>query len=452
VIHGLAARARRALRLLLALAIGACAAPPPRGDRLAALEQRVAAQRARSAGIEAALATLSSGSPVVPATSSSSVYYELVTFRTAREVEEAHAPQLRVHLAELLTEHGTPELEYRSTEGAHRFAPPWPGQEFPGVPVGVLFMAGEIAAPRFRGAEFDLRVSEAGSARLVTFHHELDGRLRAVSAASPPAGTDPEGPAPDALRARFGIGPVEGWDARERASLEGALALLLPAELARLRDLPFRRRGRGPTLSLAASQGRPCGHFELEEKQRSVTIYDCAFATDPHAFVGSLDEPRLPSVRVILHEIAHALAAASLTRALAEVTRSREESQVLVAEFNELGRSVPRDEVPRVQRLQQEIEGLQADLLRWHERLQGADHAHTAAVRAFLRVDGAARGFTPYARTSAVEAYAEAFALCRTDPEAGRRISPAVCDFFASDAYLASEERGDALEHPERGE
>jgi hypothetical protein len=287
----------------------------------------------------------------------------------------------------------------------------------------------------------------------VTAIHGVDGRVLAVDALASDPAQLPDGPPAEELRARYGIGPVEGWSARERASLERALALLRPAERKLLSGVPFRREGGGGFLTLGSGRARHCGHFSLEQEQRWITVYDCAFETDGFAFVGPLERPLPPSVRIVLHEIAHALSGAGLGDLIADVTLSQREIQDMVAEFNRLGRAVAPSEVPRIERLQGELQAMQADLLRWQEKLQGADQLGTPAVRAFLELPGASSGFTSYGRTSPVEAYAEAFSLCRTDAEAARRISPQVCAFFASDAYLGgksdSEQRSGALEHPE---
>ncbi|HXZ85951.1 MAG TPA: hypothetical protein VEI82_10730, partial [Myxococcota bacterium] len=206
---------------------------------------------------------------------------------------------------------------------------------------------------------------------------------------------------------------------------------------ARLAGVPFRREsGHGKLLALGHARARHCGNFSLDQEQRWVEVYDCAFDADRYAFVGPLDQPLAPSVRIVLHEIAHALSGAQLGDLLVDVATSQREAQQMVDEFNQLGAHVPRDEVPRVQQLQDGIQKLQGDLGRWQQKLEKADQGGTPVVRAFLRLPGASSGFTSYGRTNAAEAFAEAFSLCRTDPEAGRRISAQVCAFFESDAYL----------------
>jgi hypothetical protein len=429
------------MRALGTLGVGillcACAAPPPRPEQLAALEQRLAAQRARSARIERQLGALGTGAAPANPADGPAPYYEQVVLRSKEPLDSRYEPLLRDQLSAELAKSGARSLAYGGSTDGQQFAPPWEGQPFHGVPVASLFAAAHAATPAYRGAEFDVRVAvEPGPDRVVTVIHELDGRIAVSEAESREPAESADGPAAEVLRGRYRIGPVDGWSAPERASLDQALALLRPAELAVLQDLPFQRRGSDALLSLPGAGARHCGRFEIEHTRRSISIYDCAFGTDENAFVGSLARPLRPSVRKILHEIGHALSLTVVGTVLADVVESHREAQELVDSFNRLGRRVGPDEIERVQRLQNEIQSLQAELGRWNEQLSHAGDLNTAAVRSFLELENASSGFTPYGRTSPVEGFAEAFSLCRTDPDAGRRISREVCDFFASDAYL----------------
>ncbi len=58
-------------------------------------------------------------------------------------------------------------------------------------------------------------------------------------------------------------------------------------------------------------------------------------------------------------------------------------------------------------------------------------------MTAFSRVPGAASGITSYGRESAAEAFAEAFSLFRSDPDALRRVAPEVLDFFQRGKHLS---------------
>ena len=421
---------RRACTVLLLFA--ACAAPP-RADQLASLEQRVALQRERSAAIEGYLRELEPAVVPTPPAAGSVPYYELVVLRSAEPLDSRYEPDLRAQLARELTASGAKQLDYRGVDPPRSFAAPWTGQQFEGLSLAALFASAYAAAPQYRGAEFDVRVAlSPGPDRLVTLIHGLDGQISAVDAVAPGSASAADGPTADELRARYGIGPVEGWSAEERATLDRALALLRPSELAGLADLPFRRKGSSSGLLFGASGSRHCGHFELQRENRSIAVYDCAFDGNEAAFVGALAQPLPPSVRVVLHEVAHALAAGPIGELLAAVTTSHSEAQQMVDAFNRLGRGVPSSEIRRVQALQKEIEKLQADLPRWHAQVARVEHLNSSAVRGFLAQPGAPSGFTTYGRSTAIEGFAESFSVCRSDPDAGRRISEAVCAYFDS--------------------
>jgi hypothetical protein len=422
----------RSMALAVALAVCGCATPP-RSDQLADLEQRVARQRERSAAIEGYLRELEPAVVPPPPPAGSVPYYELVVLRSEEPLDARYEPDLRAQLARELTASGAKQLEYRGVDPARRFSTPWSGQQFEGLSLAALFASAYAAAPQYRGAEFDVRVSlSPGPDRLVTVIHGLDGQVSAVDAVAPGSGGAARGPGAEELRARYGIGPVEGWSATERAALDRALSLLHPSELAGLAGLPFRRKGSSSGLLFGSSSSRHCGHFELERESRSIAVYDCAFDADEAGFVGSLARPLSPSVRVILHEVAHALAAGPIGELLVGVTTSHREAQEMVDAFNHLGRSVPAAEIGRIQALQRELEKLQLDLKRWQAEVARVEHLNSSAVRGFLAREGAASGFTPYGRSTAIEGFAEAFSVCRSDPDAGLRISKQACAYFDS--------------------
>jgi len=412
------------------LLCAACAAPP-RADQLAALAQRIEKQRERSARVERSIREIDPDASTPDAPKTPVPYYELVTFRSEEPIDARYQPLLRGELVAALESSGARSFEIREQgRPPRRFEPPWQGNAFEGASLAALFAASNAAKAQYRGAEFDVRVPlEPGPDRRVTVIHGLDGAISALEAETRDPRIDPDGPDATELRTRFGVGEISGWNGPERASLARALELLRPAERAAIAGLPFARRRGKPFFALRDGP-RHCGHFELEQQERAIAVYDCAFDADEHAFVGPLDRPLRPSVRIILHEIGHALSAAPLGSLLADLATSQREIQAMVDAFNRLGRSVAPDEIERVRSLQSEIQQMQGELTGWHQQLQGVDHLHTRTVSAFTRLPGAGSGFTPYGRSSAVEGFAEAFSLCRADPPAGRRISPEICAYF----------------------
>jgi hypothetical protein len=162
----------------------------------------------------------------------------------------------------------------------------------------------------------------------------------------------------------------------------------------------------GVSLVLAACATVP-RNFRLEPGERWIDIFDCAFDADDHAFVGDPARPLQPSVRVILHEIGHAISLARLGQLGFEAMR------VSLGEMNEAMANARAALAPT----------------------QNGEF-ETPVLRSFLALPGARSGFTPYGRTNPTESFAEAFSLFRADPDACRRISPEVFGFFASGAHL----------------
>ena len=107
--------------------------------------------------------------------------------------------------------------------------------------------------------------------------HRRDRRARRRSRATArrPGGRGAAG----ALRHRTGLGLERARARVARASARAAAALR--ARAAGGRAVPA--RGRGGFLSLGGSRARHCGDFSLEQEQRWITVYDCAFDTDRFA-------------------------------------------------------------------------------------------------------------------------------------------------------------------------
>ena len=311
------------------------------------------------------------------------------------------------------------EVEWGDGAAVTRFAPPWEKQGFVVAPVEVLVAMGIAASEPFRGIELDLRIAtrERGT-HFVTLAHELDGPLR-VTDIPADAATPHDPPAQDeaALRARYGIGRLEAdgdrWSARERQSLGRALSLLSERELAKLRGISLRRMDR-PKRILPAKGA--CGVATLEGMERWIEIYDCAFRDDDIVFAGDPRAPDRASVRILLHELGHALGTEPVHRFFLDAQRLMDDA-----------RAVDSHEL--------------ADRLRTAVARVTAKHLPGPAVTAFSKLPGASGGITSYGRQSPAEAFAEAFSLYHADPEALKRVCPAALEFFERGGHLAESAR-----------
>jgi hypothetical protein len=336
---------------------------------------------------------------------------------------------------------GITEVDYDDGAQVTRFAPPWEKQGFVVAPVEMLIGIRMAAMPDLKGVELDLRVTtEARGVHFVTLVHELDGRLRVTDIAASSLSPGAPHPAPDdaELRKRFRIGRLDGgearWSAAERQSLERALSLLSDRELAQIRDLEFRRESR----ERRPLPKRACGLTVLERAEQWIEIYDCAFRGDDILFAGSPAAPERESVRLILHEIGHAIATRPIHDFDRDLRQLAADGAKTSEEFSEFRAHASAADA----RVFAQIDGplaRTADRLRAVAKRLGEAHPPGPAVTAFSHVPGAASGITRYGRESPGEAFAEAFSLFRADPEALRRVSSEVLEFFERGKHLLSD-------------
>jgi hypothetical protein len=385
-------------------------------DDLAALEKRVA-ELERKADV-----LLRAPEPMLPANAPPVPLYLGAGGEMPRLDEHKRLDARHLLLVELERGRVT-EVDWGDGTQVTRFAPPWEKQGFVVAPVEVLVAMAIAAREPFRGVELDLRIAtqERGT-HFVTLVHELDGPLHVTDVAAD-AVRPVESPAEKEaeLRDLYGIGRLDAdaaWSPSERQSLGRALSLLSQRELAELRGIELRRMDR-PKRVLPAKGA--CGLAAIERAQRWIEIYDCAFRDDDIVFVGDPRAPDRASVRILLHELGHALAGAPLLRFHQDAQRLSQD----------LARESARSEgapSPRLTRL--------AERLRAAVQRVGASPPAGPVVTAFSRLPGAAGGITSYGRQSAAEAFAEAFSLYHTDPEALRRVCPAALEFFERGGHL----------------
>jgi hypothetical protein len=363
------------------------------------------------------------------------------------EIDARQKRWVKETLTTALEQRGAARLDYLTGKGTVQFVPPWGDQSFEGIPLEVLLATSFGASRRLRGAESDVRISDRrGGARMVTIWNETGDRIEvkdAVEAPLPPVGATAL--QVDALRAQYGIGPIEGWDGDELDSLARALALLSPPERAAIAGLPFRRLSKPtgefklptPPPGTLSGEGTHCGLFVWKDANRRwIEIYDCAFTLDALAFVGNPDRPLHPSVRVILHEIGHAIGKREMTALVGEMVLSNGQALELFAEFNRHGKNVPASELSRFKHMNDELADIAKVMNHWNETTQAGGLATPAVLASFDQVR-AGQGFTSYGRWNLDEAFAEAFSLYRADPDACRRISPAVFAFFDTGRHTA---------------
>lgn len=320
-------------------------------------------------------------------------------------------------------------------EGAEvaTWAPPWPPHErMREVPVAVIGVAAAIANVSFRGAEWKSIVhDDAGNGYAVTTRHDLDGALDVDWATWSGPIEVPDVRALD-LRATFGIGAPEAgtatWSERELGLLALALERLNRSELEAVKGLVFRRHQTSPE-----ELDDKAGLYRIEAGRRWIEVYDLAFADESVAFAGSLRDPVPTAVRVVLHELGHAIALAREADIIAGFRSRAAEFEALTVRFNQLGRRVTPREAREMRRVRQGLDTARDQLDRLQRRVREATGRSEVLGRYQRETSGV--GPTEYGTTTVAEAFAEAFALYRVDRAALRRAQPSAVPFFDANRH-----------------
>jgi hypothetical protein len=295
-------------------------------------------------------------------------------------------------------------------------------------------------ATQERGGEFDLVVD----GDLVSVWEDTPWR---VARRPRPAPVAPRGGI-DAVVARHGLGPASTvgdarWDADAAAALDAAIAVLTPAERARLGAVRWVRRAR-PVRSHATGDALHGATYIVDNGDARIEVYDDALIATTR-FVGPLERPSSLATAVILHEIGHAIADAPIRALHADYDRRRAQHQsdsaalnARLADHNAAIERFNRARDPAVgARLTAEsawirteaarLNTVAAELAAARATLEDGQNTSPMARSFATTVPGAA---TAYGRLSADEAFAEAFALYHLDPAALERAQPGALAWF----------------------
>lgn len=331
---------------------------------------------------------------------------------------------------------------------------------------------------------------ESGGAVTVAGGSEPAGFATPTSAARLP--TTAPGAATEVQR-RFGVGPFVDragrWTAAELGFVAAALGRMTREERAVLGDVPFVRDRVGD----GGPEGESA-YYELKGAEAAIVVLDSTFDAPILSFVGTPDSPFAPATFVVLHEAGHAIARASVRAQATVVDRAVERSrgasgvasgayddylvvraeyerkvarvQEAVASYNlivdrlqDSGGGADRAALlTELERLGGELDRGKVDLAEVEARVEAAgrrvEAENTAAGQAradaeaqiaearrlaedspllvaFTDVPGAGLGPTSYGREGLSESFAESYALFRLDPDALRRFSPQLHDWFA---------------------
>jgi len=241
------------------------------------------------------------------------------------------------------------------------------------VPTPLLYAVFSLNKGWARSAELDLWVPHDGQRWPVTVRFD-QGRGADAQLGEPTTGEPCLAP-PEGLL----VSGDRTWAPTEVCAVGAAWGALTEAEGARLPGLTLRRMA-----TSRRAPGRELAWFDPTTEPPVIDVYDLAFA-DTAAFVGPVHAPLPLGALTVVHEIGHALADAPLRAAW-------------LGDAPVEGRGGPVIGAWRAMRL--------------------------------------GPGPTPYANKSAHEAFAEAFALYKLDPEALQRAMPEAVAFFAAGGHL----------------
>ena len=179
-----------------------------------------------------------------------------------------------------------------------------------------------IAKPRFLGAEVDLIVwMKARKRQLISVKVALDGAMKVDVGTMRYVQSKALGP-----KLKF-VNVDRRWSDREKRSVTEAFSLLSPTEKAFIKTLSFERHSR--------SQDRAKSALYVQKNcSAHIRVFDSAFEADRWQFVGSAQQPRKASVRIVLHEIGHAIEKHDSLQAYCRYQRAYTALNARIARFN----------------------------------------------------------------------------------------------------------------------
>jgi hypothetical protein len=289
------------------------------------------------------------------------------------------------------------------------------------------------------GAEADLVVIDLEGRRVpVSVWWEADGVLSVRRGPALSVSWE-DAPSSKELSRRYGIPPLvddgRPWDPRARTLLDRALARLSDRERALVVDVAFHRVPSAPQDQRGA--------YTVDERGPRIEVYDALFE-DPTHFAGTPEDAHPTGVRVLLHELAHAIADAPARRTFRELDAAEAALRQSTARYNALQEAAGADATEEQRAaIADADEAVRTDYARYQLLTFDADKAvmqrlrgQSPAVAGLTRVLGQTPAPTAYGRTNATEAFAECFSLFRIDPAALRRTAPAALAWFEADGHL----------------
>ena len=294
-----------------------------------------------------------------------------------------------------------------------------------------LYLAFETVDPDF--LEVDLRIRLADDTRVpVTVRR---GEKSGLIVREGKAGAAFVHGTTTAVAERHGIGRLiddgSPWNPRALEVLDLALSSLSAPERAVLRGIPFTRKTRGDDAQHGAL-------YVQRDCAASIFIFDVAFRADQDQFVGTPEAPWPTSTRTFLHEVGHAIherpGRDGMCKLMADQRKYNARTLQLRARIEAFNRGSRKGADQKTENAAIEVErdAVEKSLKAFERNHQEVQRLQKKSpiLSSYAKALGQSSPPTRYAETSMKESFAESFSLYRADPEALRRLLPAVFAYF----------------------
>lgn len=282
-----------------------------------------------------------------------------------------------------------------------------------------------------QGAESDFLIPQADGTRVpTTLIWELSG-VMTVQTGAPVKDLLMAGPTAEEIAARYKLDPFTSdgvaWTPLELATIDKALSLLTPDEVALAGGLGFRRKGN--------DIGGRMAFYRRADDGMTIDVFNKTFSRDQDYFYGPVDAPMAASVSTIIHELAHAMSdfqgrqkAIAANKAAADAMAAQ---AAMKADPSPETRKVAKEKYAVADALRSTINGLDKVMLK----------NGRAAERAFAAVVDPAVSVTQYGRATIDENLAEGFVLSKLDVPALERVAKPAVDWYKAGTFATEAQK-----------
>ena len=297
------------------------------------------------------------------------------------------------------------------------------------LPLAALNAIYMLSDEKYHGAEMDLLIRQSGHGRVpVSIQIDLKGDIKIDLGGKRRAKAKELSAAP-----KFRAGKV-AWTPKSQGIVTHAVSLLNEREAKVIHNIPFSRYKRG------AGKDKDKGAIYLQHGcGAEIRIFNGPFKSDAWRFAGEARSPRPASVRVVLHEIGHAIHNYPSRRASCIYLAAAKALSARIKKYNATVKRANRTRDPKLNRfLEQEgprITREKAKVNRMSKRVSRLVKGGPV-LAGYKRALGQKSAPTQYGENSLSESFAESYSLYRADPRALGRLLPKVLKWFRDGGHL----------------